>query len=77
MNVKMMIALAASVCVTAPALAGPVVREAAGSNPAAIQAAVDAFRADLGQPNQGQRAGDASLADAVRSTGTVAAPAPH
>jgi hypothetical protein len=57
MNVKTMIVLAASVCVTAPAWAGPVVREAAGSSPAAIQAAVDAFRADLGQPNQGNAPG--------------------
>lgn len=31
--------------------AGPVVREASGVNAAAIQAAVDAFRADLGNPN--------------------------
>jgi hypothetical protein len=57
MNVKMMMVLAAGVCVATPALAGPVVREAAGSNPAAIQAAVDAFRADLGQPNQGNAPG--------------------
>lgn len=37
--------------------AGPVVREAAGANAAAIQAAVDAFRADLGGANNGNTAG--------------------
>ncbi len=37
--------------------AGPVVREAAGANAAAIQAAVDAFRADLGGANNGNVAG--------------------
>jgi hypothetical protein len=40
-----------------PALAGPVVREAAGTGAAAIQAAVDQFRADLGGPNNGNAAG--------------------
>ena len=45
-------------CVTAAgtASAGPVVREATGPNPAAIQAAVDQFRNDLG-PNNGLVAG--------------------
>lgn len=38
-------------------MAGPVVREAAGANAAAIQAAVDQFRADLGGPNNGNAAG--------------------
>ena len=76
MSVKMMIALAASAGVTAPAAAGPVVREAAGSNPAAIQAAVDAFRADLGGPTTATRR-DRSWAAAARSTGTAAAPAPR
>ena len=37
----------------ATAVAGPVVREATGANAAAIQAAVDAFRNDLGGPNNG------------------------
>jgi len=40
-----------------PVMAGPVVREAAGANAAAIQAAVDQFRADLGGPNNGNTAG--------------------
>jgi hypothetical protein len=40
-----------------PAVAGPVVREAAGANAAAIQTAVDQFRADLGNPNNGNAAG--------------------
>lgn len=40
-----------------PAVAGPVVRQAAGPNAAAIQAAVDQFRADLGDPNNGNTAG--------------------
>ena len=38
----------AGVLGAAPAMAGPVVREASGANAAAIQAAVDQFRADLG-----------------------------
>lgn len=40
-----------------PAVAGPAVREAAGANAAAIQAAVDLFRADLGGPNNANAAG--------------------
>ena len=43
--------------VASPVWAGPVVREAAGANAAAIQAAVDAFRADLGGGNNGNAAG--------------------
>lgn len=43
--------------VASPAWAGPVIREAAGANAAAIQAAVDAFRADLGGPNNGNTPG--------------------
>lgn len=39
------------------ASAGPVVREAAGANAAAIQAAVDLFRADLGGANNGNTVG--------------------
>ena len=38
-------------------MAGPVVREAAGANAAAIQAAVDQFRADLGGANNGNTVG--------------------
>jgi hypothetical protein len=41
----------AGVLGAAPAIAGPVVREASGANAAAIQAAVDQFRADLGANN--------------------------
>ncbi|MGE0362481.1 MAG: hypothetical protein AB7H93_15270 [Vicinamibacterales bacterium] len=47
----------AGVLSAAPAMAGPVVREAAGANAAAIQAAVDQFRADLGGANNGNAAG--------------------
>ena len=43
--------------VAGSAAAGPVVREASGANAAAIQAAVDQFRADLGGPNNGNAAG--------------------
>jgi hypothetical protein len=41
----------------APAAAQPQVREAAGAGSAAIQAAVDAFRADLGGENNGNTPG--------------------
>jgi hypothetical protein len=43
--------------VAVDAAAGPVVREAAGANAAAIQAAVDQFRADIGGGNNGTIAG--------------------
>jgi hypothetical protein len=43
--------------VAVEASAGPVVREAAGANAAAIQAAVDQFRADIGGGNNGTIAG--------------------
>jgi hypothetical protein len=49
--------LAASMALTSSATAGPVVREAAGANAAAIQAAVDQFRSDLGGPNNGTTLG--------------------
>jgi hypothetical protein len=39
------------------AAAGPVVREGAGAGAAAIQSAVDAFRNDLGNPNNGNAPG--------------------
>jgi hypothetical protein len=39
------------------AWAGPVVREASGPTAASIQAVIDQFRADLGQPNNGIIAG--------------------
>ena len=45
--------LAASLVLAGTAVAGPVVREATGANAAAIQAAVEAFRNDLGGPNNG------------------------
>ncbi len=45
--------LLASLLVPAGASAGPVVREATGLGAAAIQAAVDLFRSDLGNPNNG------------------------
>lgn len=47
----------AACLVTFDASAGPVVREASGANAAAIQAAVDQFRADLGGANNGNTAG--------------------
>jgi hypothetical protein len=40
-----------------PAFADPVIRQATGANAAAIQAAVTSFRADLGEPNNGNTAG--------------------
>jgi hypothetical protein len=54
--VKVMVGL---VCVMSAgsAWAGPVVREASGLTPASIQAVVDQFRADLGDPNNGITAG--------------------
>ena len=39
--------------ITLGAFAAPVIRSASGANPAAIQAAVDQFRADLGGANNG------------------------
>ncbi len=47
----------AALLVSHDAWAGQVVREAAGADTAAIQAAVDAFRADLGGANNGNTAG--------------------
>jgi hypothetical protein len=49
--------LAAGVVSTSTATAGPVVREAAGANAAAIQTAVDQFRTDLGGANNGTTLG--------------------
>ena len=46
-------AASAAVLVPAAAQADGTKRTAAGSDPASIQAAVDAFRADLGNPNNG------------------------
>ncbi len=54
---SVMLVLAASFVSTGTAIAGPVVREATGANAAAIQAAVDAFRNDLGGPNNGTTPG--------------------
>ncbi len=45
--------LIACLVAATPAVAGPVIREATGANAAAIQAAVDAFRNDVGNPNNG------------------------
>ena len=52
-----MLVAAASFVSTGSAIAGQVVREATGANAAAIQAAVDAFRNDLGGPNNGTAPG--------------------
>jgi hypothetical protein len=49
--------LVAGLVLASPSAAGPVVREATGLNAAAIQAAVDAFRNDLGGPNNGTMPG--------------------
>ena len=54
---SMLLIFAANVVVTSTAVAGPVVRQATGTNAAAIQAAVDAFRNDLGGPNNGTTPG--------------------
>ena len=52
------LAIAAALAVApAPAAAAPVVRQAVGANAAAIQAVVDQFRADLGDPNNGNTLG--------------------
>jgi hypothetical protein len=56
MNVLGIVAMAA-LLMASDAVAGPVVREAAGANAAAIQAAVDQFRADLGGANNGNTPG--------------------
>ena len=76
MRVKTMIAAVAALAWVGPAAAQPLVREAAGANPAAIQAAVDAFRTDLGGVNNGN-APDRSRAAVARSTGTAAARQPR
>jgi hypothetical protein len=57
MRATMMKVLVIGLAMAAPAGAGPVVREAAGASPAAIQAAVDQFRADLGGVNNGNAVG--------------------
>ncbi len=57
MNVPGTLVLVAGLFSATAVSAGPVVREAAGANAAAIQAAVDLFRADLGGPNNGTTAG--------------------
>lgn len=43
--------------VSSPSLALPIVEQGSGANPAAIQASVDAFRADLGNPLNANVAG--------------------
>jgi hypothetical protein len=60
MRVKTMIAAVVALVWVGPAAAQPLVREAAGATPAAIQAAVDAFRTDLGGVNNGNAAGSQS-----------------
>ena len=52
---------AASVVCANAAAAGQVVREAAGADAAAIQAAVDQFREDLGGPNNGTTSGSQAM----------------
>lgn len=50
---RVALVLVGGLLVASPAVAGPVVREATGADAAAIQAAVVAFRADLGNPDNG------------------------
>jgi hypothetical protein len=57
MKAKVMLAAVAALAWAGPVLAQPLVREAVGTGPAAIQAAVDAFRTDLGGVNNGNVAG--------------------
>lgn len=54
---KAIVCLVVTFVVGRQATAGPVVREAAGVNPAAIQGAVDLFRTDLGGANNGTTPG--------------------
>ena len=57
MRAKTILAAMAALAWAAPIAAQPLVREAAGANPAGIQSAVDAFRADLGGVNNGNTPG--------------------
>ena len=57
MRAKTMWAVVMGLMMAGPALAQPLIREAAGNSPAAIQAAVDAFRTDLGGVNNGNTPG--------------------
>jgi hypothetical protein len=59
MNIPLLRALcfAAAALALPGATAAPIVFEAAGADPAAIQATVDAFRATLGDPNNGTAPG--------------------
>ena len=52
----------------------PAVFQAAGPTASSIQSTVDAFRAALGQPNNGNNPGPLAEAVAARSTGTAATP---
>jgi hypothetical protein len=56
-TLNVLFVVVASLGLTTQAAAGPVIREATGANAAAIQAAVDQFRSDLGNPNNGNAAG--------------------
>ena len=56
-KLNVLFVIAASFGLTTQAAAGPVVREATGTNAAAIQAAVDQFRTDVGSPNNGNATG--------------------
>jgi hypothetical protein len=49
--------IAGMVGMAAPSFAVPIVQQASGANPVAIQSAVDAFRADLGNPLNANVAG--------------------
>jgi hypothetical protein len=49
--------LAATLAFAAPALAAPVVRQAAGADAAAIDDAVELYRGDLGEPDNGAEPG--------------------
>jgi hypothetical protein len=64
MRTNVMMVVVMGLALAAPTAAQPVVREAAGANAAALQAAVDAFRGDLGGVNNGNAVG--SQADGRR-----------
>lgn len=57
MRVTKMAGVVAVLALAAPAVGQPLVRESTGVDPAAIQATVDAFRADLGGANNGNTPG--------------------
>jgi len=82
MSLQIVFVLLAGVLMAGAAGAGPVVRQASGANAAAIQSAVDQFRADLGGANNGVTSGTQPSGrreinwDAVPGTGLTQDPNP-